>query len=111
MSWMNDYLPQQEQLDKISQQIRQFRNRISMQEIPDFKVYIKLRDCITFNDCLMSYYICVLLFVLLSFICRFPALCMICIINYSQSQAFDNIFFVLDVGPGSSDLHLMLHYE
>ena len=39
MNWMKDYLPQQEQLDRISQQIRQLRDRISVQEMPDLKVY------------------------------------------------------------------------
>jgi len=41
MSWIKDYLPEQEQLDKISQELYRFRSRITLPEIPDFKVHIK----------------------------------------------------------------------
>jgi len=40
MSWMKDYLPEQEQFDKISLRLYQFRNRIALPEIPDFKVHV-----------------------------------------------------------------------
>jgi len=39
MSWMKQYVPEQEQLEKISQQIQQFTSRISLPEMPDLKVY------------------------------------------------------------------------
>jgi len=38
MSWMKDYLPDKEYIDKMSQHLQQFRSRISWQDIPDFKV-------------------------------------------------------------------------
>jgi len=36
---MKDYLPEQEQLEKISKGVYQFKNRIKLPEIPDFKVH------------------------------------------------------------------------
>ena len=38
VSWMKDYLPEQEQLDRILQRVHQLRDRISLPEIPDLKV-------------------------------------------------------------------------
>jgi len=35
---MKDYLPEQEQLERISQQLYQLKDRIYAQEMPDFKV-------------------------------------------------------------------------
>jgi len=54
VSWMKDYLPEQKQLDRLSQLIYQFRSRISLPEIPDLKVYFHMtqiyqRFCLKFG--------------------------------------------------------------
>lgn len=67
MSWMKDYLPDKEYIDKMSQHLQQFRSRISWQDIPNFKVCYFL-----------LYYVNLLLVVTIFVIYYYNTVCFLC---------------------------------